>query len=153
MKKDEKLKCMKGKKHLNSDKSQNSEFYSQKFKKLHILRRKALLFERQPLLLLLLIILINNINNNSNNNKLCFMKWFLNKKQVCISEMRKTIKSNSHFFSVNWCRRHDFPTPISPARVNTEVKGHSCSLVTHFLKCQTEKFDSDKLIISWLVWH
>lgn len=22
---------------------------------------------------------------------------------------------NSHFFSVNWCSRHDFPTPMSPA--------------------------------------
>ena len=21
-----------------------------------------------------------------------------------------------HFFSVNWCSRHDFPTPISPKR-------------------------------------
>ena len=29
---------------------------------------------------------------------------------------RETIRrrKDSHFFSVNWCSRHDFPTPISP---------------------------------------
>lgn len=36
---------------------------------------------------------------------------------------RRRRSRNSHFFSVNWCSRHDFPTPMSPAKTRGQHRG------------------------------
>lgn len=72
-------------------------------------------------------------------NVLCEMAFFSEEETMRRSSERK---EDSHFFSVNWCSRQDFPTPMSPGERRRTQRSEVNTLPT---------LSESGRLISWLV--